>query len=136
MDETVTRPFLEYQILTDYVITNVDRHLNNFGVLRDTRTLQFVGMAPIFDFGDSMFRDNPGMPEYSDLSDIAVNSFRNTESQLLGYVHDASLIDISKLPSCDELKGIYAMDRYIPYIDSIVLGYMKKIDLLCKMIRK
>ena len=85
LDESITRPFLEYQILTDYILTNTDRHLNNFGVLRDTSTLKFIGMAPIFDSGNSMFWQSPKLPEYDDLQSIKVNSFRQTEKELLGY---------------------------------------------------
>ena len=75
--EQGVRGFLEYQILTDFVLTNTDRHLNNFGVLRDSRTLKFIRMAPIFDSGKSMFWDAPRLPERSDCTEITVNSFRN-----------------------------------------------------------
>lgn len=32
---------------------NKDRHFNNFGVLRNTETLEWLGMAPIYDSGSS-----------------------------------------------------------------------------------
>lgn len=57
LSEQEVRGFLEYQVLTDFVLTNTDRHLNNFGILRDSQTLKFVRMAPIFDSGNSMFWD-------------------------------------------------------------------------------
>ena len=132
MAEETVRSFLEYQILTDFVLTNTDRHLNNFGVLRNTKTLEFVGMAPIFDSGNSMFWQNPRMPEYDDLSRVEVNSFRKSEAHLLEYVRDFGQVDLEKLPTGDELRGIYEMDSLIPCIDSILLGYRKKIDLLAK----
>lgn len=131
LGESVTRPFLEYQILTDFVLTNTDRHLRNIAVLRDSNTLEFVGMAPIFDTGNSMFCDNPRLPLHDDLTDIQVNSFKSREMQLLAYVHDTALLDSSKLPSPEELRHIYEADPMITYIDSILLGYQKKIDLLC-----
>jgi len=130
LDESITRPFLEYQILTDYILTNTDRHLNNFGVLRDTATLKFVGMAPIFDSGNSMFWQTPKLPEYDDLQSIQVNSFRQTEKELLGYVTDPSLVDLNKLPTADELREVYSADPLIPCVDSIIMGYNRKIDLL------
>lgn len=133
LDETVTRPFLEYQILTDFILTNTDRHFNNFGVLRDTNTLKFIGMAPIFDSGNSLFWQDPRLPEHDDLSDIAVNSFRRTERQLLGYVQERNLVDLPKLLTVDELRNIYSMDPLIPRVDSILLGYQKKINLLEKL---
>ena len=130
LDDFVTRPFLEYQILTDFILTNTDRHLNNFGVLRDTHTLKFIGMAPIFDSGNSMFWQNPRLPERGDLNKIEVNSFRGKEIQLLEYMTDKSAVDLHQLPSCDELLAIYERDPLIPCVESILLGYHKKIDLL------
>ena len=130
LSENITRPFLEYQILTDFILTNTDRHLRNFGVLRDTETLQFIGMAPIFDSGNSMFWDRPNLPQNNDLTEIEVNSFRSKESQLLGYVHGNGLVDVSKLPTIEELRSIYERDPLIVGLDSILLGYQKKMDLL------
>jgi hypothetical protein len=128
--EGAVRSFLEYQILADFVLTNTDRHLNNFGVLRNTKTLDFIGMAPIFDSGNSMFWKNPKLPEYDDLTKVEVNSFRKMEHQLLGYVQNREQLDLSKLPTDDELRNIYAMDSLIPCVESILLGYRKKIELL------
>jgi len=79
-----------------------------------------------------MFWQNPRMPEYDDLTNVKVNSFRKTEAHLLEYVRDFGQIDLDKLPTEDELRGIYAKDSLIPCIDSILLGYRKKIDLLAK----
>ena len=36
----------------DALICNVDRHLNNFGVLVDNRTNKIKCMAPLFDHGN------------------------------------------------------------------------------------
>ena len=48
-------------LVFDAVIYNEDRHFGNFGLLRDNHTGQFVGTAPIFDNGLSLF--NFAMPE-------------------------------------------------------------------------
>ena len=47
-------PFLDRMMVFDYLIGNTDRHLNNFGVVRDSRTLEWRGFAPLFDSGTSM----------------------------------------------------------------------------------
>lgn len=133
MDEGAVRGFLEYQILADFVLTNTDRHLNNFGILRDTHTMEFIGMAPIFDSGNSMFWQNPRLPAHNDLIDITVNSFRNTEKRLLKLVRNRDVLDISKLPKEEELWEIYGMDELIPFVDLILQGYQKKIELLEKI---
>ncbi|MDR3122036.1 MAG: XRE family transcriptional regulator [Clostridiales bacterium] len=42
-------------LVFDSLILNEDRHLGNFGVLRDNRSGEIVGSAPIFDNGISLF---------------------------------------------------------------------------------
>lgn len=130
MDENTCRQFMEYQILTDFILTNTDRHLNNFGVLRNTKTLKFERMAPIFDTGNSMFWDNPRLPDTDDLSSIKINSFRTTEKDMLKYLTNKQRIDFNKLPTISEISAIYAMDDLIPCVSSIHKGYLRKIDLL------
>ena len=136
LPEQGVRGFLEYQILTDFVLTNTDRHLNNFGVLRDSRTLQFVWMAPIFDSGNSMFWDAPRLPERSDCTEITVNSFRKTETELLKLVTDRSRVRMDLLPCRDEIAELYAKDDSIAFVDSILIGYEKKKALLEQFMEK
>ena len=40
------------------------------------------------------------------------------------------LLDLAKLPTAEELRSIYAMDELIVPLDSILLGYEKKLRLL------
>ena len=136
LSEQEVRGFLEYQILTDFVLTNTDRHLNNFGILRDSRTLKFVRMAPIFDSGNSMFWDAPRLPERSDCTEITVNSFRKTEAELLKLVTDRSRVRMELMPSREEIADLYAKDDSIAFVDSILTGYEKKKALLEQFMEK
>lgn len=45
---------LEQMIVLDALIANEDRHWGNFGSLRDSESLEFIGLAPIFDNGNSL----------------------------------------------------------------------------------
>jgi len=45
---------IDTMLLVDYLLGNEDRHLNNFGLIRDAKTLEFLGPAPIFDTGSSL----------------------------------------------------------------------------------
>ena len=136
LSEQEVRGFLEYQVLTDFVLTNTDRHLNNFGILRDSQTLKFVRMAPIFDSGNSMFWDAPRLPERSDCTEITVNSFRKTETELLKLVTDRSRVHMDLLPSREEIAELYAKDDSIAFVDSILTGYEKKTMLLEQFMEK
>ncbi len=89
--------FLDYQIMTDYLMTNTDRHMNNIAIMRNPDTLQILGFAPIYDSGNSMFYNIP----YEKLSqvrmdDIKTHSFIEKEVKLLQYVHDRLLVDVDK----------------------------------------
>lgn len=89
--------YMDYQIMTDYLMTNTDRHMNNIAIMRNPDTLEILGFAPIYDSGNSMFYNVP----YENLSqirmdEIKTHSFVEKEVKLLQYVHDRSLVDIEK----------------------------------------
>jgi hypothetical protein len=132
LPDSEVRAFLEYQITTDFLLTNTDRHMNNFGVLRDSDSLQFVAMAPIFDSGNSMFWDTPALPLHDSLENISVNSFRSKERDVLRLVKNPGYVDISKLPTDAELEQLYSQDPAIP-MDGILTGYHRKIEMLAAM---
>ena len=46
---------VDKMIAFDFLIHNTDRHEKNFGVLRDSSTLEVIGFAPLFDSGSSFF---------------------------------------------------------------------------------
>ena len=131
LDENEVRAFLEYQILTDFLISNTDRHLYNFGVLRDSKTLKFIGMAPIFDSGNSMFWNKKNVPKGQELLEISVNSFLAKEIELLKYVKNPQVVDVKKLPSIEEIKELLSLDEKSELrTQQILEAYKGKIDLL------
>ena len=111
LNEKQLRKDLEYQIMTDYVISNRDRHLNNIGILRDANSLKPIRLAPIYDSGKSMFvgRDIPTFD--SDIIDNETNSFCPSESKLLQLVQNKSWVCESKLPTESEIEKLYRKDE-------------------------
>ena len=97
MPEQEFTDHIDYQIMTDYLMSNTDRHMNNIAVMRDPDTLKLLGFAPIYDSGNSMFYNVP----YEELSNIRINdirthSFIEKEVRLLQYVRNRKLVDIDK----------------------------------------
>lgn len=45
----------------DALACNTDRHMTNFGFLRESRTGRLLGMAPVFDNGRSLFPNDPSL---------------------------------------------------------------------------
>lgn len=48
------RKQIDEMICLDFLIANEDRHWNNFALLRNSETLQYVGLAPLYDHEYSM----------------------------------------------------------------------------------
>lgn len=123
LDADKVRDFLEYQALVDFLITNTDRHLRNYGVLRDADTLDFIGMAPIFDSGSCLFFDEEYTGHPFVIDGVKINSPERTEERLLSKIHNKNLVDISKLPDRDELIEIFVKNGQenvaVPVVDTI-----------------
>lgn len=49
------REHLAKMFILDYLIVNTDRHLGNFGIIRNVNDLFWSSMAPVFDSGMAMF---------------------------------------------------------------------------------
>jgi hypothetical protein len=138
LNKDTVREFLEYQIVTDFIISNVDRHLNNFGVLRDTHTLDYVSPAPIFDSGNSMFYLHPlGAASKPALLDIKTNSVFRDEKSLIGYVQNLNCVDISNVPGVASVETLYARDllKTTQANKKIAEGYCLKLDMLHQLQR-
>ena len=96
-NEEEARSFLEYMILTDFILTNTDRHLNNFGFIYDPKQHRLSGMAPLFDTGNSLFYDCDVIPHGGNLLDIPVNSFSKREADQLHYVKTDAGVKLESL---------------------------------------
>ena len=91
------RTKIENMYILDFLIMNEDRHLNNFGIIRDVNTLKWVDVAPIFDNGQSL------NIEYYDEEELHISSegklFYEVKpfDELIKVVKDIKRIDVSKL---------------------------------------
>lgn len=128
IDSKQLRNDLEYQIMSDYLLSNRDRHMNNIGFLRDSETLKFISMAPIFDNGNSMFN---GINIPRKLDKLEINSFVKTETKILSYITNPNLININKLLPVQTIKELYLKDPNMDkeYIDDVCNAYIQKIEL-------
>lgn len=137
MDVESFKRDLDYEIMVDFIMSGYDRHLNNFGVLRDAETLELVRMAPIYDSGGALFANHPMPMRLKDLLDLKTNSFASNEQRLLKTVDDYSVVDLDKLPPVSFVKKLYEKDSQIEEkrLASILFAYEKKID-ICRDIQK
>ena len=76
---------IEQMLVLDYIIANTDRHLGNFGFIRNANTLEYEGFAPIFDSGASLWCDG------SPINSIANSKpFKKWHSSQINLVTDLS----------------------------------------------
>ena len=89
-------PALDRMIVLDYLIANEDRHFNNFGVLRNAETLEWLGMAPIFDSGSSLGYDKTASQIRSG-RDVVCKPFKKTHAEQLQLASSLAWIDFAAL---------------------------------------
>lgn len=75
----VSRQEVDDMLLFDYLINNADRHYGNFGFIRDVQTRKFLGMAPIFDNGSSLWYLQ--LNKRMKLKDQPAKPFRETHAE-------------------------------------------------------
>lgn len=89
-------PALDRMIVLDYIIANEDRHWNNFGILRNAETLEWIGFAPIYDSGSSLGY-NSLLSQIQTERNIACKPFKRRRDEQIKLVTSFEWIDFSKL---------------------------------------
>ncbi len=125
------REKVENMYILDYIIMNEDRHLNNFGIIRDVNTLKWIDVAPIFDNGQSL------NIEYYDDEEVHISGhgrlFYEVKpfDDIIKVVKDLKRIDISKL------------DGLVEWFDDLLHQYQdltkisdKRIERLCILLNR
>lgn len=99
---------IDQMIVLDYLIANEDRHQNNFGLIRDADTLEWLGAAPIFDSGSSLGYDKLTNQILSGKG-VECKPFKKTHEEQLALVTDMSWINFDALHGLeDEIKEMLA----------------------------
>lgn len=99
------------------IIANEDRHLNNFGVIRNAETLEWLGFAPIYDSGSSLGYDKtPGQIRSG--KEVVCKPFKNHHAEQLKLVSDFSWINFDRLTAVKELiTSVLTIDGAEEYMD-------------------
>jgi len=121
---------VDMMIVLDFIIVNTDRHYNNFGLVRNANTLEWISVAPIYDSGTSMWCKE----DLSDMNarDLGIDSkpFRSKHIKQIKLVKDLSWLDL------DKLDGIE--DEYAKMLNSVSdpSKYAARNRRLCSELRK
>ena len=133
-------PMLDRMIVIDYIIANEDRHFGNFGLLRDPDTLEWIGFAPIFDNGTSLWYNKQTF-QFS-TGEIQCKPFKKTHGEQLRLVSNFDWLDLTKLDGIEEVFQSFLLDQRTHLcigprrIEALSYEMKQRIDRLSKIIQK
>jgi len=103
---------IDKMLVIDFFVANEDRHFNNFGAIRNANTLEWLGIAPIFDTGTSMWHNK--LTEYLNPLEAKSKPFKSEHKEQIKLVGSLDWLDFGKLKSIDaEFNEIYSKSKYI-----------------------
>lgn len=104
----------EKMIVLDFLIGNEDRHFNNFGLIRNAVTLEWIGAAPIFDCGTSLWYNTQESLIKPLSPNLPAKPFKKTHREQIKLVKDFSWLDMKKLKGMEEeMEEILSQSPYI-----------------------
>lgn len=104
---------LDHMMVLDYLIANEDRHQNNFGVVRNAQTLEYIGAAPIFDSGTSLWFDKPTVM-VGERARINCKPFKSDHEEQVKLVSSFDWLDLNALHGIeDELRELVRGSLFI-----------------------
>jgi len=123
---------LDQMITLDFLIANPDRHFGNFGAVRNANTLEWLGPAPLYDNGTSL---------WCDTVNAFINPEANTESVTFRKYHREQLELVKSFDffTAEALIGIENVAEEIleksPYINEerrrfLCQALKRRVDLL------
>lgn len=123
-----SRNRINEMLYLDYVIFNEDRHFNNFGFIRNVKSLKVQGMAPIYDSGTSLFYNTLDSAILS--SDPDMKPFykkRQRQYNLIKNSIDIN-VDVDKIQKIiiKNLSGSDYLEKFAPNRKNIIAEKVEK----------
>jgi hypothetical protein len=101
-------------IVIDYLIRNTDRNSGNYGILRNSETLKWEKIAPVFDNGNSLWYNAQGIQFINGNSKSDCKSFAGENEKNILLVGDINWYDKNKLNNIDTvISGVFKNNKYI-----------------------
>ena len=106
------KPELDKIITLDYIIANTDRHFNNIGFIRDAGTLEYKGLAPVYDSGTSLWHDKTA-DEIIEEKNTASKPFKSHHREQIKKVGNLAWFNAQKLVHIDDIihEGLSANNK-------------------------
>lgn len=106
---------IQKMIFLDCILSNQDRHKQNFGVIRNVNTLKIIDIAPIYDTGRSMATNYPSLDQYKD--EFCLFNVRNARLEDCLNLLDGLSLTRKQIDNLLEIPNLYAekLKEYIEY---------------------
>ena len=127
------KDFINYMLVFDYLMANTDRHFGNFGAVRNVNTLEWIGPAPVFDSGTSLWHDK--LTKIVNDS-VEAKPFYSDSGRQMELVSDYSWIPFEQIKMMEEdIRSVFSLSEYIDEerIEAIVKATQIRIEELQKM---
>jgi hypothetical protein len=110
------RKNLDDMILIDYLTANTDRHWSNFGVIRDSETLQAKKLAPLYDHGAALYAKaaTTAIPKLR--TELQCQSFAGKQEGNIKQVTDFSLLGNANVNALPDIIDKNMDSRFIDEI--------------------
>jgi hypothetical protein len=92
-----TRTALDQMLVLDYIISNEDRHYHHLGFIRNAEPLEWLGFAPVYDSGTSLWYNTQRVG-----SAVESKPFRSSHAEQIKLVQDLSWFDAGLLKGLDD----------------------------------
>lgn len=107
------KEFIDYVLVFDYLMANTDRHFGNLGAVRNVETLEWIGPAPVFDSGTSLWHDRLTRT-INPLEDTESKPFYVSASRQMKLVSDFSWIPFEELRHLkDDVREIFVPTEFM-----------------------
>ena len=139
------REDMEKMLVIDFLMANFDRHWNNFGVLIDSESREWLRAAPVFDTGEALWCDRELAQPFGGCTTPRAGMMRpfarRIDDQVERHYQDLSWLNPSKLngfseQACDILLGNPFIANEPGRIDKIKAAIDLRIMALTKHARK
>ncbi len=130
------RESLENMLVVDFLMMNTDRHMKNFGIIRNVETLEWEKCIPIFDTGQSMACDQIAiMMNFNDGVGKYFTNGNKKFSAFLDPIQDFQRFNLGKLSGIEkEYEAV--LRKYADYtemseqrIEKLVAGLKMRVGL-------
>lgn len=127
---------LNKMMVLDYLIVNEDRHQNNFGAVRNAETLKWIGAAPIYDSGTSLWFNKP-WTMINGAAKLSCKPFKNSHDEQIKLVTSFEWLDLAALHGIDEelreiLKDSIFIDK--ARCDALCFAVKERVKMLANVV--